>query len=271
MDKVTICVPLGNGSVWENNELRYMLRSLDANLKYTYDLILFTSRKVEWLNCKQKIIPRTYPKELLDFFKKKHYENYYDVYHKIKAMANDDDVSDNFIYMYDDLILLKPIIFKDLKKLYAAATFDDISLRLKNPKNNKWLNTIRQAADICGANNYSSYIYETHLPRYYNKEKLNIMFNKHPIVKKYIPYAISTLYYNMYYDKPDAIYNEENNVKAGFYGGTNPPDQYLSETEEQVKKAVYDKVWGNYNNQGLTGALKLWIEKQYPNKSKWEI
>ena len=93
-----------------------------------------------------------------------------------------------------------------------------------------------------------------------------------PEVNK-IPYALSTLYYNLFYDKPDVNYFEKNTVKAGFYGGIakGASDMFMSNSNQVIKDAVRDKIWCNYSNAGLTGTFKLWIEKTYENKSRYEL
>jgi hypothetical protein len=99
MSKYTIAVPLGKGTTWENNELRYMLRSLDKYLQFDFDVVVFCSQKVDWLNCKQVIVSRTYPKESLDYFQGiRHYENYYDVFHKLQVAIQDEDVTEEFFF-----------------------------------------------------------------------------------------------------------------------------------------------------------------------------
>lgn len=271
MKNPTIAVPLGQGSKWENNELRYMLRSLEQHCQFDFDVVVFCTKKPKWLNAKVEIVERTYPEKIKKYFQgKAHYENYYDTIHKLQACINSDNVTDEFFYVYDDVLLIEDIYLPDMRKIYAGSHHDNKPSFFDNPKN-KWTQTIYQSLDICKRNGYPLYVYETHLPRYYIKSNLQGMFQKHNPEAKYIPYAVSTVYYNMFYDKPDACYYENNNVKVGFYGKGQTNDCFDSTTDKLIETAIKDKIWINYSDAGLEGNLKLWIEKRFPNKSKFEL
>ena len=97
------------------------------------------------------------------------------------------------------------------------------------------------------------------------------MFKRFVPEKNYIPYAPSTVYYNMFYKKPDHNYIENNYVKAAFYGGTMQNESANSKSIKEIDDATKAKLWCNYNNRGLTGTLKMWIERKFPVASKFEI
>lgn len=271
MKNPTIVVPLGKGSKWENNELRYMLRSLEQHCQFDFEVVVFCTEKPKWLNAKVEIVERTYPEKVKKYYGQKlHYENYYDTIHKLQACIASDNVSDEFFYVYDDILLIEDLYLPDMKKVIAGSHYDNKPQFFDKPSN-KWMNTLFQALEVCRRNSYPLYVYETHLPRYYIKSNLREMFKKHDPESRYIPYAVSTVYYNMFYDKPDDCYYENNKVKAGFYGGTQGNDCFMSNTDKAIEQAIKDKIWINYSDAGLAGNLKMWIEKRFPNKSKFEL
>jgi hypothetical protein len=270
MSKITFVVPLGQGTQWENNELRYMIRSLETHCQFDFDVMLFTTNKMDWLDCKQVLVERTYPKAVREYFNgKDHYENYYDVIHKLQAAIDHEDVSEDFVFIYDDLILLEDYYLADVKKIYAANKYEN-NKQFFDGRKNKWIRTIHTSIQLCMAHGYETYIYETHLPRFFNKANVKQMFQKHIPEQLYIPYALSTLYYNMYYKKPTENYYAYNTVKAGMYGRTHHNDEFRSTTEQDIQLGVLGKLWLNYNNRGLTPALKRWIELHFPVKSRFE-
>ncbi|MCK5017016.1 MAG: hypothetical protein KAS32_08085 [Candidatus Peribacteraceae bacterium] len=273
----SILIPLNKGSKWSENELRYTLRSIDKYFDFDYDITIYSDHKIDWLkNVNLTIVPRYYPdKPLRTFGGTKHYENYYDTLNKVKLASLSDDLNENILYVYDDILLLKTQDKEQIKTLYAGGRYMDKQEYWNNPRGNKWRNTIFQAIDR--ARGYGEvFLYETHLPRYYEKSKLREMFKMFPIDQMDIPYAMATLYYNMFYSKPDMLYllNKEtmdNPIKAGFYGsGNNLCDVFPSKTMEQIEKHTIDKLWVSYNDAGLTDALKKWIQTRYKKKCKFE-
>ena len=88
--------PLGSGSKWENNELRYSLRSLEKFIGDT-DVTIAGSAP-EWLNIsKVQYIPMPEPPK----------NRLFRVGTKLVAALP--YLPDNFIYMNDDYIIMKPI------------------------------------------------------------------------------------------------------------------------------------------------------------------
>jgi len=269
----TFVIPLGAGSTWDNNELRYMLRSLEKHCQFDFDVIIYCTKQVDWLTCKQVVVERTYPQEVLDHFAgSRHYENYYDVIHKLRAAIEDEEVPEEFFFMYDDILLLTDLYLNDLRTIYAGSEYKNNPKFYDDPKN-KWMRTIHASLVASKRHERPMFLYETHLPRWFKKSNLTEMFNKFSPEANRIPYAISTLYYNMFYDKPDVCYFKDNTVKAGFYGGVHKStsDMFLSRSNAEINDAVRDKIWANHSNAGLTGTFKLWMEKIYTKKSRYEI
>lgn len=274
-----ILIPLGTGSNWDNNELRYCLRSLNENLKGDYEIHIYGNVVPEWLtNVMVHPAERYYP----EWLKKKNngkldYENFFDTLNKVKSFAQK---GIEFVYMYDDVLLLHELDVEDIiniplelenKKFYHIRNFD------------KHGRTINAAIDLLQENGVSSplYNFETHLPRIYSSAKLIYLFEKFPFDKYEVPYALATMYFNFY-----KLEDEEFDVKrikyykAGFYFDPGKVASYMSNSLEEIEKAVQGKTWLNYNDMGLNlmatdlsgkQYLKEWIMKQFPNKSQYEL
>lgn len=272
----SILIPLGTTSKWDDNELRYTLRSIDKYFDFDYDITIYSDHKVDWLkNVTLKMVDRYFPEKALRTFDgKKHYENFYDTLNKIRLASISDELQEDIIYVYDDVLLLESQDKEQIKTLYAGGRYND------NPKywgdsRGKWKRTIFEAVDR--AKSFGEvYLYETHLPRYYQKTNLRKMFKMFPIDQMDIPYAPATLYFNMFYDEPDLLYmfnkdSLDNPIKAGFYGTENNLcDVFPSKTIEQIDIHTKDKIWVSHNDLGLTDVLKSWIENKFPEKSRFE-
>lgn len=274
---ISVMIPLGSGSRWNDNELRYTLRSIDTNFDFEYNVTIYSDHKIDWLqNVTLTEVPRYYPEHAKKYFGGiLHYENYYDTLNKLKKASLSDDLEEDILYVYDDVLLLQKQNKEQISKVYAGGMFKDNPDYWINPKRNKWRNTIFQAIER--ARGFGKvYLYETHLPRLYHKSKLREMFKMFPIESLEIPYAPATLYFNMFYSKPDYNYKTskealDNDIKAGFYGTPNNLcDVFPSKLPKQIELAVKNKLWVNYNDAGLTEPMKEWINKKFPNKSKFE-
>jgi hypothetical protein len=273
-----IVVPLGGRNTHNDMELRYMLRSIDKNFDFEYKVTILSDKnhKIDWLqNVDYKIVERYYPPRLLKKYNKPHYENYFDTLNKLKITAENNDFVNDILWVYDDILVLKKLDKDSIKTIYAGGRYEDKKVYWDNITRNKWKNTIQQA--IQRSKQYGEvYLYETHLPRYYQRDKLIKLFTTYDFQNMDIPYAPATLYYNMFYKKPDNMYlvSEDilnNDVKAGFYGTPNTLcDQFPSKTKEQVLKYVEGKTFVSYNENGMTEPFLDWMHKTFKKKSRFE-
>src|SRR4051812_35587008 len=87
-----ILIPLGRGSSWQNNELRYALRSVEKHLS-GYDNIFIVGEKPDWI---QNITH-------IPFEDKPGYGNRdRNIFNKILAGIKDERLSYEFMFMSDD-------------------------------------------------------------------------------------------------------------------------------------------------------------------------
>lgn len=275
--KITIAIPLGTGSKWEdNNELRYMLRSLNENLSIDYEVKLFAREVPPWIDTSQvryEIVKRYYPEKARKHFGKPHFENFYDVLNKLYLMAHDESVSEKFVLMYDDILLIKPINLYEELDIKVAETHYLTNKKAYDRQGLKWTQTVMKAWEYCKDRARPRFSYETHLPRVFDKTLLRRVFELYPIEDQTVPYAPSTLYFNLFYNVPDIRLDKENNIKAGFYATRrDDPWAFSARTKEKIDSAVKNKTWVNYNNMGLRhGCLSDWIKERFPNPSKFEV
>lgn len=272
---MVITIPLGTGSKWEDNELKYFLRSIDKYFHIPYEIKIYAQQIPSFINkskIKYQIVDRYYPQKALRYHRgTKHYENYFDTMNKLKLMSEDEDVSEYFFYCYDDMILLKPIfLVEEIEKWYAIKSYYKNKKRY-DKATGKWSHTVKESFRLC---KNAKYDYETHLPRFYSKSLLREMFNKFPIDNQNIAYAPHTLYGNLFIKKPDGVLEEKNDVKVGYYG-TRTYDNVGAcpgRSIEAIDNDIKDKLWLNYNDKGLRNSkIKEWLKKNFPDKSRFEL
>lgn len=243
-----ILIPLGIGSKWDNNEIKYCLKSLERHMKIPYTVHIYANKEIDLPNV--TVIERPESQD---------YENYYDTLNKLKIFSNV-TLSDRFLYLYDDNLLLQDIT--DIKQLINPYLEIDNKTKYDLRKRTKHGKTINRAFDMMYWKQDIWYSFETHTPRMYTTENVREIFEKFPIGIP--PYAFSTLYFN--YNIDEALIEPIGNYKAGFVFDDLPPSCFIPQNSQDIDKIVSESVWMNYNDKGLNaknGLLKNWIEKKW--------
>jgi hypothetical protein len=270
---IVFFLPLGVSSRWDNNELRYLLRSLEENFKEKFRMIIYgdTGFSLDWLvNVQYKELDRYYPEKLLKHYKgNREFENYVSVLDKVYTFVNSSDCPEEFVYIYDDVLLLKKIARNGILNIPECKYSENMYISYMRSKHGR---TMNQALTI----SRGKYRFEHHLPLIYKRDKLLNMFNKYPFQDLYIPYSLATLYFNLYpeeYILPTLI--EKTDYKVGFEGFTGGVGCYKQDTIEHIETAAEGKTWLNHNDTGLFWKptqypLQEWIKSKFPNKSIFE-
>jgi hypothetical protein len=243
-DKIDILIPLlYSGSSWSNNELRYCLRSLEKNFKEEFRVIVIGDKIPDWL-INVKFIETNF--EFPYYTSIPFYQTFFDTIQKLDFISTNEEISENFIYCYDDIILLKEIDLSFFDKLISNYEIKNLKgIEIKGRE--RWANTIFKANKLYGN---PFYVYEHHAPVMFNKEKLRFLFERYNFRKEKVPYAPISLYFNFWYDKPDILLEEKNDIIC-------------------INKVDTSRNWLNYSN-GWIENVKQWIIENFPNKSKYE-
>lgn len=227
---INFIIPLAHDhSLSNNDELRLMLRSLECNYKDDIRIIIIGDKIPEWCH-NINFIKSDRPKININ------YENFYDTLYKLKLISSLNYISD-FIYIYDDVILLQNISSDFFNTVPYLSSLD------RTPNENKWHNTIHKTEELIG----EGYNYETHIPIKLNRLKLKMMFDNFPISYDECPYAPISLYYNIY--KPSSI--------------------SINNCDYLCYDKIEDCIWLNYSDKSFN-TLKKELFKLFPNKSKYE-
>jgi GT2 family glycosyltransferase len=253
---VDVVYVLGNGSKWDNNELRISIRSFE---KYFENLrnIVVVGEHVEWL--KNAIhIPLPEPKE-----------GNKDARMAIKLLAacKDPRVSENFIFCYDDTALLKPLKAEDFKGWHEGPIMYDASVDIADHRSaspnasqhsSEWFDYVyatgrelqkRSLPD----NNYD----KAHCPQPINKtEFLKVMQQWNMWDNQF---TVCNVYCNS-----SQIFKGENirgrNLKI-----------YGELTTEEITLMATGKDCINYNDRGLCDNFKSWLYAKFPEGSMFEV
>lgn len=216
----------------KNEELRYSLRSVDANMPH----------KRVWIfgGCPANIIPDV--RVRVDQVGKTKWDRVRNMY---KMVCENKEITDNFIMFHDDFFVMKPT--NHITPLYRCTLDEHIKI-LEPQGPTAYSKLLRGCRDAIKGDVPLSY--EVHTPFIFNKELLLNVLNAFPDC-----HAIRTVYGNLYYAGQSERSNDVKifSVKPGFdYKNS----RFLSTDDPMVN--VNNDVW-------------RWLKKQFPKKSRFEV
>lgn len=181
-----------------------------------------------------------------------------DICNKLQVITNTPAISDDFIYCYDDQILLKDINREWFNKVIANDHVRDHTTYFKGARGTtpspSWQSLFRFTFALLTKHRLPTYNYETHLPRMMNKGKIRQAFVK--FGRSNIEQSLfNSLYFNLHYEKPDVLIKSPAgaHIKAGIHRSFSVPEKLIAELK--------GKTWLNYNDSGLTDAFKKVIQR----------
>jgi len=245
---ISIVIPyLERLGVDGSEELRYALRAWDRHAKFDYEVIL-VGDKPKWFNgiCIEMSPIRGF-----------NYARAFDITKKLKVICACKEITDDFIYTYDDIYPVKDLTLSDATKVISTGVFNKRRPKLGGSKkwNRLFMNTVEHLEDLP-----TIYGYETHLPRPLNKEKLAQLIYDFELEVN--PLLFSTLYYNQYVNRPDLILND----KMPFRRWVKAPSKEI--VGRQITKHTQ---YLNTQEGGWKHGVSEYFATYYSDKCRWEL
>lgn len=236
---IDIVVPLGKGSRWEDNELKFSLRSLEKFGRNFRNIWVIGSRP-SWLK-------NTYWIRAEDRFG--HERN---IMEKVMIACNHKDISDDFLFWNDDFFLLQEIDCMNYPNYVSADLQTYIERRHRaDGYRESMTNTLR----ILTKQKKGTKMFDIHCPIIYNKLKFaKLMLSVEWRVAN--GYVIKSLYGNHH----DLSTEEMTDMKL--HGNFN---------EEQIAKFVSGRHIFSVGDKAINNSMKNFLTQQFPHKSKYEI
>jgi len=233
---------VGTGSVWQNNELRYSLRSLQH---IPHRNVVIVGELPEWC---QNVIHIPIP----DGYANVHGGKYKNVMRKTIAACEDARVSDSFVLMNDDFFFLEDCT---AIKPYINGSLDEQIEHYGSNNRNQYGNALRRTKRILKLKGIQEPVsYAVHYPIVYNKQKFLEMTEMFDWLEK--PASWRTIYGNLFFENPvwriDPKVNNEDQLQ-----------EFLTEQGTWNFLSTSDQVV-------LIPAFQNWIKERFPNKSHYE-
>ena len=236
---------LGNGSKWRDNEIRFSLRSIERNLRNVGNVIIVGERP-EFL---QNVIHV----QAKDIFEPGLNADG-NIITKVLAACKFEGLSDNFLFINDDHLVLQDINIADVPSLHKG---DMTTFKEKYWKLNFWRGRLKRTMEILKTKGYTTLHFDCHTPILFNK-------NKFPeVVKQFdyqdgIGYTMKSLYGNNEYAADGILLTDQKKTIFKHY------------TLEQIEDRLKGIQFMSFNDVGLNQSLKLWLIENFSSKSKYE-
>jgi hypothetical protein len=243
MKELDLVYVLGSGSIWKNNELRFSLRSVEANLKGVRNIYIigehpgFISDAVIHIYHPDPLTRNADGNMAL----------------KILRACQENNLSDDFLFMNDDFIINKPIVASEIPWLHKGDMCDRTD---KFWKGDFYRFRLRRTFDVLKDRGYPTIQYDYHAPMLMNKHEFPRVMENFDF-KEDIGYTFRSLYGNFLQLPAIPL----GNMKKTIYKFLNT---------HQLHDISREPVFIGYNDKGLNNSFKLWLHKRFPKRSKYE-
>lgn len=239
---VDVVYALGTGSIWQDNELRYSLRSLE---KYALDLgrVFIVGEKPPWLTGVVHIPVKDTCRCNKDA----------NIINKVRA-AIKAGCTERFIFASDDQCLLAPVRLADLPA-YASG---DLAAKQEWGKG-KWWRRMWATRDWLVAHSLPARNFDVHLFQPHSATAFKKITDEAPYASSN-GFCINTLTLN----RPEIVPHDLGSVKASFYNGKVSLDRVRSSC------SAPGRIHLGYNDAALKAGVHRFLAERFPEKSRFE-
>lgn len=233
---------VGSGSKWDNNELKYSLRSLE---NFPHKNVIIVGVLPEWA---KNIIHI----DVQDNFADINGGKYRNVVRKIRAACQDERISDEFVLMNDDFFFLEPV---EKIEPYTNGTIQSLIDYYEDPRHQYSNALIRTNKLLLERGIEKPMSYAIHYPIVYDKKKFLQMTDDMDWLEK--GYSWRSLYGNLF--------------KIGDVGRNDPKINSALTFMTFLNKKYQGDFLSISNNVALFPPFQKWIDERFPNKSNYEL
>lgn len=238
---IDVVYVLGTGSVWQNNELRYSLRSVEKHLK-NYSNIYIVGRDPRFA---QGIT-------VLPFEDKSIYNASKNIYEKIVQACACPGISENFLFMNDDFFLLKDIDAANVP-FYYKSTLEEYTKRCL--PGNTYRDTLNNAIDTLKKKKLPTKNFDVHAPIVYNKGTFVDILSGCDWRRMPYGFAIKSMYCNT--TGVDGIEMDDCKINYPL-------------TLQELKERIEIRPFFSIGDKGINKDLKTLLSELYPLPCRYE-
>lgn len=244
---IDVVYVLGSGSSWKNNEIRYSLRSLEKNAIGLGNIFIvgempeFLSGGIIHIHASDIFNPN----ENADG----------NIATKVLAACTDERLSDDFLFINDDHLILKPINLAEVPAFHKGDmnAFPDSTWEL-----NFWRKRLKRTMEVLNEKGLTAYHFDCHTPILFNKMLFPEVMRNFPF-REGIGLTMKSLYGNSHYSDSGVLLTDQKKTVFKYY------------TTAQLNDRLSQCGFMSFNDFGLNNALKLWLDQEFPQMSSWEL
>ena len=243
MSSIDLVYVLGSGSAWHNNELRFSLRSVERNLSGVRHIYVvgedpgFLTDQVKYIH---------HPDPL-------HQNADGNMALKILRACQEEELSEDFLFMNDDFIIARPIEAYRIPWLHKG-NFKDRTEKFWKAQFYRY--RLHRTYLALKERNLPTLQYDYHAPMLMNRLEFPRVMAQFDF-EEGIGYTFRSLYGNVL--ALPAIPVDGHKVTI-----------YNPYTVDQINRRVGLASFVGYNDEGLNDALKIWLWQQFPRQSRYE-
>lgn len=235
---IDIVYALGKGSTWNNNEIRYSLRSLEKHVS-DFRRVFVIGIKPDFLN--ENIIHVPYQ----DIYSNKARN----IMSKIHWVCGDHRLTKEFMFLNDDYFFLKPMSALNYPYYYKCDLEQSVKIQF-----NEYQKYCLETLNVLKANRLNTKNFDVHMPIIYDKHKFRMMCEHYNWHTRY-GYIVKSMYCNHYGIKGI----ERADVKIS--GKT---------TVRGIAKLNENRELFSTSDHAMTVSMKSYLMGLFPKKSKYE-
>ena len=245
MKKFDFVIPLkASESIWgDNNELKYLLRSVEKNFPVNR-VIIVSDRLPAWIN----------PEMVVHLQANDPYLHHKDANLILKIMmaSKMEGITSTFYWSCDDHVILRQPMARELKPFFISELKNELSWWWSGI----WKQAMKRTMELLESRGKTTFHYDVHIPQPIEAAKFSRVMDME--LKENERYCINTLYFNQVL---------RNHAHIGILKATF--EQPVTE-KHQIETTCYNRLFLGYNDGGLTSQLQNFIVNKFPNPSKYE-
>lgn len=243
-ESIDVVYVLGSGSNWNNNEIRFSLRSIDRYLTGVRNVYVIGAAEPWFKN----VIHIPHPDEL---------QNNADgsIIRKVLRACLIPELSQKFLFINDDHIILRRMNASSIKPYHKGdmSDFDTSYFRTGN----SWRLRLENTFFTLRGMKLSTYHFDCHTPIVFDKSIFPEVMNKFNYSSP-PGLTMKSLYGNMVHSKNGVLLNGAKRTIFQHYN------------VEQITARVKNAKMMSFNDEGLNPALRQFLYTSFPEMSKYE-